>query len=332
MGSEMIYGKTQQLRDMLFEMKKHSTGAMEFKGSVKLHGTNAGVRFENVKSSTGNMTMTQITGMSRSSLLDATDKNKKHMGFAQFVDDKAPKLHQLYKNFCDLHVDLPNGSKLEIFGEWVGKGVLKGCAIHKMPTKRWFVFGASVTLADGSVSWYDTEFLDCGEDDLIINIYDFGCFTVIVDPNDPEPARSVLEVLVSRVERQCPVALEYGCVGIGEGLVYSHIFEGKKAMFKTKGMEHKIASTKQKVNIAPEIVAGGEKFAAYAVTLNRVTQAMANLQANDRSFTGRVLQAVAKDVLDEESDVLAESGLTWKQVANFVNSAAREIFFTELEK
>lgn len=322
------YGKTQQFRDLIVRCRKLGIPSMTFKGTTKIHGTNCGVRFDQK----GDSPNYKCTGMSRKQDLDVNDKDLKHMGFAQFVADNEGDLQWINTGLRGDH-NIGADETVVIYGEWAGKGVLQGCGIHKMETKRFFIFSACVQRGEDFI-WLDIENMNAGANDRIRSMFDYGIYSIEVNFTDPEPARTVLEAITLGIEKQCPVAEAFDCEGIGEGVVWTNIDEnGYKTMFKTKGDEHRSASkNKLVVEIEPQLLANITEFVGYAVTVNRVQQAMDEMQATDRGFTGKVLQWVAKDIMAEESDVLEKSELTWKDVANGCNQAARTIFFKKLDE
>lgn len=316
----MNYGKTRQFKDMLRDARVAGvSGKVTFTGTVKLHGTNAGVRF----------TRDDVIPMSRNSDLVGTD----NAGFAAFVESNI--------DFSDLeyavreHFEIAYDETIKVFGEWAGPGIQKGVGINLIPEKQFFVFAVCL----GEDRWFDIKDLDLKKLKRIHNLHDFLTFELVVDIDNPGAVVNKLKEFTEEVEKLCPVTMElFGypdvdeCHFLGEGIVWSNISDGRRLLFKTKGQRHSASKVKTVASVDPEKLANVSAFVDYAVTENRVRQGMGVVQATDKSQTGDVLRWVANDIIEEESDSLEASGLVWKDVAREASHKARSILFGILDE
>lgn len=173
-----------------------------FEGTVKLHGTNAGV----VKDlSTG-----EIWAQSREQLITPGSDNA---GFAQFVAVNGNTFQTLFdaaQDQCGLGADQLVPTHLAIFGEWCGKGIMKGVAINQLE-KRFVVFGIRV-IADSDepkMYWLSSDqmrtVVASVNNDKIFCIVNFKTWTLDIDFAKPELAQNELVQITNDVEAECPV-------------------------------------------------------------------------------------------------------------------------------
>jgi len=142
-----------------------------FNGTVKIHGTNAGVRLEK----TGN-----LVAQSRERDLSLLSDN---MGFSAFVF----KNEEVFRNLCSNIIG--DNDAVVIYGEWFGKGINSNVAVNELE-KRLAIFGIRF-IKDDIEQWVDTVDLnkylvDNLEEYSIYNITQFGTWSVDVDFNAPE--------------------------------------------------------------------------------------------------------------------------------------------------
>lgn len=297
---------------------------LAFTGTVKLHGTNAGVVFNNVDG---------LWAQSRSNIITPQQDNA---AFAFFVETNKEVFERLIKNVAvKNNVDLDNNS-IAIFGEWVGKGIQKGVAISELEQKSLFVFGAKVVpfvkdVEDKPISyWVDYSYIESPEH-RIYNINNYVVYNVEVDFNYPELSQNKLAELTLEVEKECPVAKEFGYSGIGEGIVWSCNVNGTVHRFKTKGDKHSSSKVKTIASIDTDKVSSAKDFVEYAVTESRFNQALENVFPNnepiDTKKLGDVMRWVVNDIIKEESDTLAKNNLEPKDVNKHISNKVREMFF-----
>lgn len=285
---------------------------LTFTGTVKLHGTNAGISYNG----------TELKCLKRSSFV-----SDGHFGFPEFVMknklDFISEMHKLWDDHCE------KGEQIIAYGEWAGAKIQKGVGISNIDPA-FFVFDAKVYNPETDESkWID---ISGYEFEKAYNIYDFPTFTVDIDFNNPKAILNKLVELTETVEKECPVAKQLGHSGIGEGVVWTAFWENEKYIFKTKGEKHSASKVKKIASVDPEKLASITEFVEYAVTENRVHQAMQETNADSRKQTGDVLRWLANDIIEEESDQLEANGLTWKDVAKECSSKGRILFFKFLDE
>lgn len=289
---------------------------LKYKGTVKLHGTNACVHF------LPNVILPKF--QSRNNEITQDNDN------AGFVHEMTQKpLHELRKQFSDTE-------DVYIYGEWCGKGIQKGVGISGLP-KMFVIFDVIVNgerLKDFSrINLQDYQ---------IYNINQFDVFYVTVDFSKPEAVQNTFVELTNAVEAECPVAAFFDVKGVGEGIVWKldEDFETFKAgdselTFKVKGEKHSVSKVKTLAAVDTEKVATLEAFVQNVVTENRCRQGVSYLVEMQKDVsvksTGDFVRWVFNDVMKEESDTIADSGLVEREVGASVSKAAKTWYFANLE-
>lgn len=273
-----------------------------FRGTVKLHGSNAGI----VRYKDG---LTQF--QSREQVLGVGNDNA---GFYQT---------HVNKNLDFLFEDIEFNDYIAIYGEWCGKGIQSGVAISQLP-KMLVIFGCKVDDV-----WVDFKKSDPTQQ--IYNINDFPTFEVEVDFNHPEIAQNEFVKLTEQVESECPVGKEFGVSGIGEGIVWKAMHNDKYYSFKTKGEKHSNSKVKTIAAVDIEEVNSINEFVDFALTENRLKQGLDKLTEMglpvDQTSTGAYLKWIVGDVLKEEGDTMVKNGLNEKKVCSALSTKARVWFF-----
>ncbi|GBG14882.1 uncharacterized protein NMK_2483 [Novimethylophilus kurashikiensis] len=318
---------------------------LTFTGTVKLHGSNAGVEY--------NLKTGQLVPQSRERVLTVAEDNH---GFARWTESLAGKeaLVELGKAIvlCHRHEEpnLPrvlrdqDVSRYVAYGEWCGPDVNAKTAIGQLP-ERWVLFSVLMEYADGTEIWLDMHrfgalwstrnLWSTGNAEGIDVITNFKTYGITIDFNKPAEILDVLEQFTLQVEDRCPVAAALGLEGMGEGIVwecrdplYGHL------KFKTKGLKHKGTRNSKLVDIAPEVLAGREAFTMAVLTESRLEQGLAELRQRVGKVTmdhvGEFLKWVGQDVIKEESDTLAASGLTRQDVMSTINRRAKDWLMPQL--
>lgn len=306
---------------------------LTFSGTVKLHGTNAGVYMD----STG-----EINAQKRSGVCTP---EKDNAGFASWVggteittvfDNIRTHLLSFYKEI--------EGRSIVVYGEWCGGNIQKGVAIAGLP-KMFIVFGVKVIAVDED----DDFWLDISQykgfrysEHNIDSIYDFETYSIDIDFNNPKLAVPQLQLLTEQVENKCPVGNFFGNEGVGEGIVWQHSFDdGSMVRFKVKGEKHSSTKVKKLASVDIEKMNSVTEFINYAVTENRLLQAVENTLSVhggnttgdvydfDRKKLGQFIKWVSSDVLKEESDTLNENDLTMKDVGSSLSKKCKDWFFEQ---
>lgn len=306
-----------------------------FKGTVKLHGTNAGISYHpNVG----------IWAQSRENIITT---KKDNAGFAWFVEANTDLFLGLFKQVIDKEGIDPNNNYITIYGEWAGQGIQGKVGISNIP-KSLFIFGVKISpidsptdsesVVDGVKStayWVDSDYLESPEN-KIYNITKFKTFEVQVDFNAPQLAQNLFVEITDSVEQQCPVSKELGFEGIGEGVVWSTNYKGNVYRFKVKGEKHAGASRVKTLKPVDD-----DKINLIIDTANKVTPVwrleqmlektfdFMNGGVIDRAKMGDFIRLVVNDVFKEDSDIIMEAGLEPKDINKNISEIARRYFFEQ---
>lgn len=298
---------------------------LKFKGTVKLHGTNAGVSY-NAKE--------VLWAQSRENIITP---EKDNAGFAFFAHSHETEFLRMFfdvaaKEDIDLHKNT-----ISIYGEWVGKGIQKGVGISNIE-KSFFIFGVKITphteteeeVKLNPAYWVDSSYLR-DTDVKIFNIEDFQTYEIEIDFNMPQLIQNTLSDLTIEVENECPVAKAFGESGIGEGIVWSVEYKGVVHRFKVKGERHSSSKVKTLAAVDVEKLNSVNEFVDYAVTESRFKQGLENTFPNNEPIDvkkmGNLIRWVVNDILKEETDTLVRNGLEPKDVNKYVSAKVREMFF-----
>lgn len=299
-----------------------------FKGTVKLHGTNAAVSY-NAK---------ELWAQSRENIITP---EKDNAGFAFFVESNKEAFYELFAQVMDKTIPWPDPYKntITIYGEWAGGNIQKGVGICNLP-KSFFIFGVKITphteseeeLKANPAYWVDYSYLKNNEV-KIYNINDFPTYSIDIDFNMPQLVQNQLSELTIAVEEECPVAKAFGFSGIGEGIVWSAEFKGNVHRFKVKGEKHSSSKVKTLAAVDVEKLNSIKDFVDYAVSESRFNQALENVFPNNEPIDvkkmGDVIRWVVNDVIKEEMDTLVENQLEPKEINKYVSSKVREMFFKQ---
>lgn len=303
---------------------------LTFKGTVKLHGTNAGV--------SGNLS-DGIWGQSRENIITP---EKDNAGFAFFVESNKEVFTELIASvFTKNEIDMIENT-VTIYGEWAGGNIQKGVGITNIE-KSFFIFGVKVTPhttteEEAKVKpayWVDYSYLKSPEN-RIFNIDDYPTWTIDIDFNMPQLVQNKLSELTLAVEEECPVAKAFGFSGIGEGIVWSTTLNGNVHRFKVKGELHagksKVPTLKkvddEKLKKTLEIAEKVTPTWRLAQMLEKACDFM-NGGTLDRSKLGEYIKLVMADVIKEDMDLLVEAGLEPKDIGKYVSEIARRYFFDQ---
>lgn len=310
------YPSIEQFRSIVKQVKSHcdynnqSYPLLCFEGTVKLHGTNAGV----VVTPEGD-----VYAQSRNNIITP---EKDNAGFACFVHSNKETFLKLnpYKNTLE---------DVVIYGEWCGSGIQKGVAISELD-KMFVVFGVKV-----GDDWLSCDWMEA-KDDSIYSIKSFPTYQITIDFNCPEKVQNDLITITEQVEAECPVGKAFGVSGVGEGVVWSCDWKDKHLAFKVKGDKHASSKVKKLASVDVDKINNIQEFVEYSVTDNRLNQAIEqvftlnNLEP-DIKETGDFLRWVIGDIMKEELDTLLAAGLEPKDVNSSISKKAREWFINNLD-
>jgi hypothetical protein len=304
---------------------------IKFKGTVKLHGTNASVAGNEIGG---------IWAQSKESIITPTEDNA---GFAFYVESKKEVFKDLMNQVSlKEQIDL-NSNTVTIYGEWAGKGIQKNIAISNIP-KSFFIFGVKISpfenegAIEGAIKqpvayWVDSDYLRSPENN-IYNIEDFETFEVEVDFNVPQLSVNKIIDMTLKVEEECPVGKAFGFIGIGEGIVFSYRSpEGVEYRFKSKGEKHANSKVKTLKPVDDERINHILKVVQQITPAWRLEQMLNEtfdlLNGNilDVKKLGVFIKAVMNDIIKEEMDVLTENNVEPKEIGKYVSDIARTFYF-----
>lgn len=297
---------------------------LTFKGTVKLHGTNAGVCFND------------LDGMWYQSRENIITPEKDNAGFAFFADANKEQFASMFGKIADRSNIDTTKNTISIYGEWCGGNIQKGVAICNLP-KSFFIFGVKVTPhhiegIEKQPSAYWVDYTDLKNNEAkIYNIDDFETYSMDIDFNMPELVQNKLGELTLAVEEECPVGKAFGFSGIGEGIVWSCELKGNIHRFKVKGEKHSSSKVKKLASVDTEKITSIKEFVDYAVTESRFNQAIEKIFPNnepvDVKKLGDVMRWVVNDIIKEETDTLVQNNLEPKDIGKYVSNKVREMFF-----
>jgi hypothetical protein len=169
----------------------------------------------------------------------------------------------------------------------------------------------------------------------IYNINEFQTFEVTVDFNTPELSQNKIIDMTVEVENECPVGKHFGVSGVGEGIVFTAIYNGEQFIFKSKGEKHSVSKVKTLASVDVELVESMNAFVDYAVTENRLKQGIEYMKRNgfdiSQKNTGEFLRWIVGDIVKEETDVITGNGLDQKKLNPLISTKARQWYFNNLE-
>jgi hypothetical protein len=288
-----------------------------FKGTVKLHGTNASV----VLYPDG-----ELVAQSRNRVLELTSDNA---GWAAFVHKNRQEFIDYLSSYSD------NSVPVGIYGEWCGGSIQSGVALAKLD-KMFVAFNVRFGDNDNG-SWVDS--FDLPKIDCVYSINDFQTWEITIDFNRPAEMQNKLIEITEAVEAECPVAKHFGVSGIGEGVVYKSThpdYQGSDYIFKVKGEKHSVSKVKTLASVDVELMKSIGDFVDSVVTDNRVRQGIDVLREEGKEVsqksTGDVLRWLFNDIIKEEADTMVASGLEIKMVGKEVSSKGRNIYFKLLDE
>jgi hypothetical protein len=296
---------------------EHATRPIAYRGKIKIHGSNAGIRL--VGGEVGAQSRTQIV-----------TPESDNAGFARWVKS------------CESYwKSLSIGLDCTVYGEWCGPGIMKGTAINQIPKKAFVVFAIDLKIkVDGeeeTVFMSDPvaieKLLGDRPDDVYVLPWYGDAFTVdFKNEANLRKTADMLNAVVEEIEPCDPwVKKVFGIEGTAEGIVYYPDTVSRDIvrnfMFKAKGDKHRVVKVKEAVQIDPEIAASVDGFVTMFVTEARLEQGLAAIGGSlEMKNVGAFLKWMNQDVLKESSAELEASNLTWEQVQKHVTVATRNWF------
>jgi hypothetical protein len=293
---------------------------LTFKGTVKLHGTNASVCFNSNEG---------FWIQSRQNIITV---EKDNAGFAFFAESRREDFQDLIDVIIlENNIDI-NKYTVSIYGEWAGKGVQKGVGISELD-KAFYVFGVKVSKpqdVEFNSYWIDSSNVSKKES-RIFNVEDYETYSISVDFNMPQLAQNKFSEITEKVEKECPISKSFGVDdGLGEGVVWSVVYKNSVHRFKVKGEKHSVSKVKTLANVNVEKLKTIQDFVSYSVTENRFNQAVENVfegEDLDVKKMGDFISWFIKDITAEEMDTMLENGLEPIDVNRYIATKVKELFF-----
>lgn len=315
--------------DAIYDQSK-PLPTLKFRGTVKLHGTNAGIVYD-VDTDT-------FTYQSRERELTITQDNAGFM-LAQLKNESIWR-DVVNQAMSEIWIPPVPIKKVAIFGEWCGSGIQKGVALTQLP-KMFIVFAVKAVLSDESTHW-----LPIGEFDIhlpefgVYNIDTFPTYEIDIDFKFPEIAQNKMIEITEEVEKECPVGKYFGVSGIGEGVVWTCISEGWEhsgTWFKVKGEKHSASKVKTLAAVDVEAVENMRQFVKSVVTEARLEQGLDNLVREqlkpfEMKSMGDFIRWVYNDVLKEEMDTIVANQIDTKKLGSAVANEARPWFIKKFNE
>lgn len=316
--------------------------SIKYRGTVKLHGTNAGIVW--------NHDDLFLSYQSRERILSLTQDNAGFMLYMSSKEDTVRNIFSTIVENLDERFDAYGSvvTNIAIFGEWCGQGIQKGVAISELP-KMFVIFAAKVFYTDDTFGHEDTEeksfWVDDSvlsqlhsEEDRIFNILQFPYFDLVIDFNYPEIAQAKMIKITEEVENECPVGKYFGVSGIGEGVVWKPLedrWKGSDHWFKVKGEKHSVSKVKTLAAVDVEAAASLRDFVDSTVTQARLEQGvhwLVNEAKKPLSMAsmGDFIRWVFNDVVKEETDTIVASQLDPKKLGGPIANKSRPWFVNYL--
>ncbi len=309
--------------DAIYDTAEGIMPTLEFRGTVKLHGTNAAIVF------TWDMLKHDYVmhAQSRKNIITPQSDNA---GFAAFAHTSNTEslLNQIEKEMGDDMGYTPE--VIRVYGEWCGGNIQKGVALNGLD-KMFVIFAIKVDNV-----WLDDDKLSRIKitDGRIYNVLDYPSYTITIDFNNPKESTNELVELTNKVEAECPVGKAFGSTGIGEGIVWRCITEGwtqSRYWFKVKGEKHQSSKTKTLAPVDIERVNNIKELVNGFVTEARLEQGLEQLRMDKLEITrknvGPFLKWIVSDIVKEELDTIMGNGFEPKEIQGQISKVARDWFF-----
>jgi hypothetical protein len=299
-----------------------------FQGTIKIHGTNAAICYNETDG---------LWVQSRTNIITPDSDN---CGFAAFVEQNRHEFIWTMEANADWNDMNLSQQTICLFGEWAGEGIQKGVGITQLP-KAFYLFDMFMSTDGGPGVWLKektTIIINKSLEKKVYNLSDiklFDRYSVSVDFNMPQITQNKLIEITEQVEKECPVSKSLGVPnGIGEGVVWSTHYKGEVYRFKVKGEKHSNTKVKKLANVNVEKLGSIQEFVDYAVTKNRIDQAITEVFGGDEvdvKKMGDVIRWVVRDITAEESDTMNKNDLEPKDVNKYLSAKVRELFFMRVK-
>lgn len=315
---------------------------LQFRGTVKLHGTNAAIA-QDVEGT--------VWCQSRTNVITPQSDNA---GFAMFEHLNHSMFTTMFEQ-ARLCKQISGEQAIVIFGEWCGSGIQKGIGLTQLP-KMFVIFGIARVDGEGEREWFTpdevrivyerTQDHSSAFPSNVHYIYQFPTYLVEIDFARPQDIQQLLSDLTIAVEDECPVAKQLGATPengamVGEGIVWQCVnagYENSGYWFKVKGEKHAPKSKMKTFNpVDAERVDAINDLAAQVTPEWRLEQMLQetfntlNGGLLDIKRMGDYIKAVMQDIVKEDLDIIAASGFTMKEVNGSISKIARDFMLKQME-
>lgn len=335
------YPSTGQFKNVIKEVtsafrknQKFTFPTLEFIGTVKLHGTNASIY--------KNFDTDNFVTQSKNNVITP---EKDNYGFSSAITPLKDLFTPLFNEIKNYNEN--NYKTAIIYGEWCGGNIQPGVALAEL-SPMFVVFGIKLTNGNDE-KWLDYNLVQSifGKNKDLLNksqifcIYDFPTWKLNIDFNHPQLVQNKLVDITMEVEKECPVAKQLGVSGVGEGIVWRNAtpcpeLDGLNLFFKVKGKEHSVSNVTSLAMVDTEKVKNIAEFVEKVVTENRLKQGLEYLTEQQLDYSNENLKTfiswVVKDCFKEEKDIITESGLKEKDVAQSIAFKARDWYLNKNQK
>ena len=315
---------------------------IEYEGTVKLHGTNAGVRFDKDG---------KLQIQSRNRLVTPQNDNA---GFAAFCQDQMTleEWHAIFRHQCMFNSKYDGTSPgdpepldffgLTLFGEWCGGNIQKSVAICELP-KMFVIFGALYgnRLENSYSNGWEPLSQTADWPKGIYSIWPFKKYKVTIDFGSNTGAAEYMQEVTLAVDEECPVASELGIKGTGEGIVWkpvdANLARNENLWFKTKGTshtEHKVCQNP--IEVDHDEISRVEEFIRCFVTEARLLKGIDYLKEMNyeisKKSTGPLIKWVVNDLFEEEGDEMSDRKLNRKILQGLSSKFTRIWYFGYIDQ
>ena len=287
---------------------------IEYTGTVKIHGTNAGIR----RKPSG-----KIIPQCRTRILDVSNDN---YGFATFVESNMDSIVNLFETFFQPTDDVT------LYGEFCGRGIQSGVAVSQLE-KHLVLVSTAINGIYNELYYPLPEGLHYN-DGNIFSVFQIPTYNITIDFANPNSAISEINELTLKVEDECPWGKFRGVSGIGEGICWvpTHIPQITDLWFKTKGGKHcgKSKTNGIKARISVEEANSINECLDIVLPEWKLQQGITYLKDHEISiemkFIGQYIKWINEDVIKEDLDTITENGFEWKKFNKFVTNRAKQYF------
>lgn len=313
--------------DAYVKAQKFGVKNFKYRGKIKLHGTNAGIHFEDGV----------MYPQKRSDFITIGNDNA---GFAAFVNNLV--INSTAKDMI-------------VYGEWAGPGVQKSDAVTQISQKSFFVF---------SIFDLETEtmIVEPREIDAILEpifgsmeeqrIYILPWYTEELELDFTRQANcqtfidNVMKEVDDVIAKEDPYIKQvFDKSGPGEGLVmygtFGEFIDGSPLeedlvfdyIFKAKTESHSVQKEKNRNHVAPERPEGIDDFIEMFFTENRFEQMLNQIGGEaTKEKTGQFMKAIMSDVYKESQQEVLIADFEWKDVPKYAAPVAKTWWFKKCDQ